>query len=287
MWGIRGIPRFIVFYYSLKIKPRKFNAKKMILGKYDIQLLPSDVGISKELSVFGIHEPLTTKVIQDEIKDGMYCFDLGGNIGYYAVIESNLVGRQGKVFAVEPSPLNYNLLKTNLDNQKMDNFSVFNIAIGDKDGEIEFIVTEKSNLCKVKTSDKEVNELENIKVIKVQSKTLDSFVLENNIEKIDFLRMDLEGYEYNVIMSSKSILEKYKPKLLMEIHWTIGTEKTIEFLKFLQNLNYEIKYFMLRKYDIPMCASPSKHIEKISMNQLLSKVKNNDLCNLDFTLFLE
>ena len=58
-----------------------------------------------------------------ELKQDMICLDLGSNIGYYAVIESNIIGQSGKIFAIEPSPVNFPILKINLENQKKNNFS--------------------------------------------------------------------------------------------------------------------------------------------------------------------
>ena len=89
------------------------------------------------MQIYGTHEPLSTHLVLNEIKEKMVCLDLGSNIGYYAVIESNLVGKSGKIFAIEPSPTNFSLLKLNLEKQKMENFSVYNIAIGDTNGNYE------------------------------------------------------------------------------------------------------------------------------------------------------
>ena len=188
--GFEKVIRAVLFYLNDKIKRIKIDFKKtkFILGKYEFQTLENDKGISTELQIYETHEPLTTHLIINETKKGMVCLDLGSNIGYYAVIESNIVGKSGKIFAVEPSPVNFPLLKLNLKNQKIGNFSVYNIAIGDKNEEMEFIVSEKSNWSKIRIGDEKINPED--KIIKIPVKTLDSFVDENNIEKIDIIRMD-------------------------------------------------------------------------------------------------
>jgi len=275
--GINKITRAGYFYFYDKIKRSGIDLKnrKRILGKYEIQTLPGDEGISTELQIYGIHEPLTTHLVLNEIKEGMICLDLGSNIGYYAIIESNIVGKSGKIFAIEPSPINFQILKTNLENQKMGNYTVNNIAIGENDEEMEFIVSKKSNWSKIRINSEEVNSGD--EVIKIPVKTLDSFVKENNIAKIDILRMDVEGYEYNILKGAKSVLEQFKPKLLIEVHkMYLGTKKTLEMLKNLQNLKYEIKFFIPRVYDTPIIGK-TQDIKKISMNDILQKLENNNL----------
>ena len=111
--GFEKSIRAIVFYLYDKIKRNRIDFKKtrLILGKYEIETLQNDKGISTELQIFETHEPLTTHVVLNEIKEKMICLDLGSNIGYYAIIESNIVGKTGKIFAIEPSPVNFPLLK--------------------------------------------------------------------------------------------------------------------------------------------------------------------------------
>ena len=284
--GVEKFIRAIVFFLYDKIKRKTTDFKKtrIILGKYEIQTLQNDKGISTELQIYGIHEPLSTHLVLNEIKEKMVCIDLGSNIGYYAIIESNLVGKFGKIFAIEPSPKNFSLSKLNLERQKVQNFSVHNIAISDKNKEMEFVINTKSNLSQIKTENTKINSGD--KIIKIPVKTLDSFIDESNIKKIDFIRMDVEGFEYNILLSSKKVLEKFNPKLFIEIHYMyLGNEKTCEILKELQNLGYEIKYFIPRIFDTPIIGELSD-IKTTTINELINKLKNNQLPDA-FQLILE
>ena len=147
--GFEKVIRATYFFLNDKIKRSNIRFKKnqLILGKYNFQTIENDEGISTELQIYQSHEPLTTHLMIDELKQNMVCIDLGSNIGYYAVIESNMIGDSGKIFAIEPSPVNFLALKSNLENQKKRNFSAHNIAIGDKNEEIEFIINE--NMMKI------------------------------------------------------------------------------------------------------------------------------------------
>ena len=81
---------------------------------YKLSVIPNDTGISSELLMFKTHEPLTTKLISKKLTSGMICLDIGSNIGYYALLEHKLVGKEGKVIAIEPSPLNFQYLQKNI-----------------------------------------------------------------------------------------------------------------------------------------------------------------------------
>lgn len=275
--GFEKIIRAICFSVNDKIKRGNidFKKNKLILGKYEFQTIENDEGISTELQIYESHEPLTTHLMINELKQDMICVDLGSNIGYYAVIESNLIGETGKIFAIEPSPVNFPVLKSNLENQKMNNFLAFNIAIGDKNEEMEFIISSKSNWSKIRMNNEKINPED--KIIKIPVKTLDSFVNENNITKIDILRMDVEGFEYNILLGANKILEKFKPKIFVEIHkMYLGKEKTCEIFNELKNKGYEIEYYIPRIYDTPIIGK-LKDIKKITIDQVLNKLSNDSM----------
>ena len=74
-------------------------------------LNPRDKGISRTLLLFGERE-LDHKIILEKVlKKNMNIFDIGANIGYYVLMESDLIGHEGSIIAVEPVPDNINLLK--------------------------------------------------------------------------------------------------------------------------------------------------------------------------------
>ena len=75
----------------------------------------NDAGISRELALLGVHEPIATRLLNQQIKSGMRVIEIGANIGYYTLIAANLVGESGKIYAIEPEPANYALLTKNVE----------------------------------------------------------------------------------------------------------------------------------------------------------------------------
>ena len=116
--GPKKICKAVFFYFNDLIKKRNLDlseSKEIEINNYKMKTIANDKGISSELLIYGNHEPLTTKIILEELSENMNCVDIGSNIGYYAVIESNMIGESGKIFAIEPSPINFPILKLNLD----------------------------------------------------------------------------------------------------------------------------------------------------------------------------
>jgi len=174
---------------------------KMFLDKYD----------ALELSLNKIYEPEETKLIKNLVKKGDVVLDIGAHVGYYTLILADLVGVNGKVFAFEADKSNFELLKKNVEINNCNNVIVENLAITDKVGQIKlFDVGESSNLT--------VSDTGNIKFTNVNSISLDEYFKDYN-GKIDFIKMDIEGAEYSVLVGSDKLLNRNKDiKIISEFY---------------------------------------------------------------------
>ena len=97
-------------YYRCSSKEviKKIQGSKMLL---DLR----DKGIHKDLFLYGCREPECTKIVQKELCEGMKVVDIGANIGYYALMEAQIVGDSGKIYAIEPEPRNFRMLERNIE----------------------------------------------------------------------------------------------------------------------------------------------------------------------------
>lgn len=197
-----------------------------ILGS-KMYLYIDDVGISQQLMKKGIREEAATKIVQEELKPGMVVLDIGANLGYYALLESRLVGEKGKVYAIEPVPDNIKLLKKSIEENGYTNIETFQLAMGNSEGEQELQLTSGTNWGTMMDMSNATefyrNRLKKYATdkITVPTTTVDKFVEEHGIERLDFIRMDVEGFEIEVIEGMlKTLKSMPSMKLLVEFHYS-------------------------------------------------------------------
>ena len=279
---------FYKFYFNYKLSHLDLTKEKIVtVNGCKMFLLPNDKGISAELLLFKKHEPLHTELLSRELKAGMVCIDIGSNIGYYATLESKLVKKNGKVISIEPSPPNFKILQKNVKLQNFSNIETYNFACGDCDGTVKFSVSNRSNWSRV-VSEKESESMkdEDLTIIDVPIKKLDTFLTEIPKTKIDIIRMDIEGYEYAALRGMTQTIEKHKPLLIFELHQVfLGFEKTKEMLLDLKNIGYEIKYYINRDMDMPLIGN-KMDIKKITIDNLIEKLKKGSPYGKVVTIFL-
>jgi FkbM family methyltransferase len=283
--GLDKIIKAMIFYLKEKItkSPIIIN-EKIFVNNHHMFIIPNDLGISRELAIYKIHEPLTTSLINKILKNGMVCLDVGSNIGYYVLLESELVGKEGKVIGIEPSPINFEYLKKNTDISLNKNIEIYNFAAADENKTLDFVIGSKSNWSKVLVENEKVQPGD--KLINIQAKQIDAFVREKRYQKIDFVRMDVEGYEYNLLKGLEEVMKIFKPKLLIEVHkMFLGIDKTKEMFERLKQHGYEAKYLIPRIYDVPIIGDP-EDIQQVKFDTILADLKNDQLPD-SFQLYLE
>ena len=273
----KGFRAFIHYCYVAIKKPQlKFQDNVIEVNGTKLEVIPDDLGTSLELLLFNIHEPISTKIVTETLQKGMTCLDVGANIGYYVALESKILGDQGKIIAIEPSPQNFEYLKKNIAMQKAKNIAAFNFAAGDKNGYINFVSDENESNSGRVIPDSEVDNWPG-QVVKLPVKTIDSFLIEIGIDKIDFLRMDVEGYEYHIFQGMKDTIKRSKPIIQIELHKSImGTETTKKLLEELKNEGYELKSYIPREIDIPIIGSMSD-VKNYTISELIELLEDGKL----------
>lgn len=286
-YGLIKVIRVIYHYGYIVLKKFSPSSKNGIVevNGYKMSIIPNDPGISQELQTFKTHEPLSTKLISNMLKNGMTCLDIGANIGYYVLLESNMVGETGKVIAVEPSPKNYECIKKNLELQPIQNVKAFNFAAGDMDGQIRFFLNERSNGCKVLLEDEKLPNRPGT-VTHVPVKRMDQFLKDLNVEHVDFVRMDVEGYEWNIFKGMIDTIHNSKPIVQLEVHkGRMGKENTKEFFEFFLNNGYESSSYHQRDLDLPFIGTLND-VKEYSIKELIQLLEKNLLPNY-FNLVLK
>ncbi len=159
------------------------------------------------------------------INEGDYVIDIGANLGYYSKLFSKWVGKSGKVYAVEPIKIYNEVFKLATKNTK--NIVLYPYALGDEEKLIT-LVTKSNNgylntglphvYDKQRDGDFEEQDFKFDAEMKIPNK------LFADMEKIDFIKCDIEGLEYIVLSNMKPIIEQHKPKVQVEV-W--GENETV------------------------------------------------------------
>jgi FkbM family methyltransferase len=207
-----------------------------------------DRGISRELAILHVHEPHSTKFITEFIEEGTVICDIGANIGYYALLESALTGPKGKVIAIEPISENVELLNANLKLNDIQNVTVVQAAISDTDGKSKLFLSKSSNLPSLF---KIHSWKPSLGIREITSYKLDTLLNKMSLP-VDFIRMDIEGGEVIALKGMGQVLERYKPRLMIETHTQfVGKQKIVAMLNNLRNYGYDIKSVIDRDRDFP------------------------------------
>lgn len=156
-----------------------------------------------EVFIRNSYESESVKLDKDDV-----VVDLGANIGMFSLFAANKVK---KIYSVEPLPETYYNLTQNL--KHFSNVETFNNAIFNKDGKIEFNKNEVSGASSI------FNKQQNFETVSVNAITFQDFISQNNIDRINYLKVDIEGAEFDLFENmDEKFLENNIDKIFMEVH---------------------------------------------------------------------
>jgi len=195
---------------------------------YSLFVYPKKQGIHYDLFCNKFREKKATELVKTQLlHQGDVVLDIGANIGYYALLESYLVGNKGIVYAVEPVTDNLKLLSKNVRFNSISNIEVTQIAMGDENKTATMFLSHKPNWHTLNETSARTKGV--VGVEDVQLTTVDDFL--KGRRKPDLIRMDVEGYELEILKGSSETLKKGIP-LLIEIHsWIVDVSSLFEILR--------------------------------------------------------
>ncbi len=174
--------------------------------------------IHEALYLSGQYEPNTMVVLQKLLSPGDIFFDVGANIGCFSLYAARIVGAKGHVFAFEPSYREYNRLVENVLLNDITNVTTINVAVSDLEGKgMLNIACERHSGQNTLGQDYVYKGVKSIATEEVDTITLDKFVRTISIDRVDVIKLDIEGWEYKALLGACEILKKYRPALIIEI----------------------------------------------------------------------
>lgn len=137
------------------------------------------------------------------LSPGMTVVDVGANIGYYLLLAKQCCGTPSRVICIEPSQENLPELKATIARNALSNVVLHEVALGDADGEIGLRTGINSGVVEGNGGE-----------YRVPVRRLDRLVA----EKVDFIKIDVEGFEGQVLSGAEALIAQWRPVVFLELH---------------------------------------------------------------------
>ncbi|TGE17191.1 FkbM family methyltransferase [Hymenobacter elongatus] len=189
--------------------------------------------------------------LQQLIKPGFVCLDIGANLGYYSVALSRLAGPTGQVLAVEPIPLFQEIWRDNVRLSGHDNITLLPYALGGENMTVKMGTPERNGLLhhgmtKVAAS----NTAETYaRTYEVPMRVPDELLAE--LPRLDFVKCDVEGFESEVFQHMQVTLRRFRPLIQTELN---GLENRQAVVTLLDGLGYK-PFILSARLELVPCSA--------------------------------
>jgi FkbM family methyltransferase len=188
-------------------KGRRAVRQVTIHGFEMLVLANEDVG--RHLMLFHDYEPEETAFFQKSLRPDDICLDVGGNVGYFSMIMGLCAG-QGQIHVFEPIPLNAALVRVNAELNALHHLTVNNVAV--EKGTTQFSIAMDSAYSSMHATGRVAEE----RSISVPIVSLDDYVAEHSLPRVDILKVDVEGAEGLVVGGAARLLSgNTRPRLIL------------------------------------------------------------------------
>jgi FkbM family methyltransferase len=189
-------------------------------------------------------ENAETQLLEKILEPGMVAIDAGAHRGYYTLLASSLIGEGGSVISFEPSPRERRWLRLHRFANGRRNVKIEKSALGSKEETAEFFLTlgKQTGLNSLRYPKGVLYSLP----IQVKVVSLDHYYRDSAMQRLDFIKMDVEGAEKEVLMGGRDCLRQARPMIMCELsdirtlRWKY---RPVETVKILENMDYSC-YFI-------------------------------------------
>lgn len=207
--------KIIFSWLLIKIKAGPLAGKKWIIS-------------SGAKYILGTQEVYKTDAFVSHFREGDILFDIGAHVGYFSAIAASINGGSGEIFAFEPRPMNIKFFRKHMKANNFSHVMLFEAAVGDCEKEVGFDPGRGSATGHVCTDGK----------MKVKQVWIDKMIKDGLIPTPDFVKIDVEGAEIDVLRGLADVITQRHPKILIATH---NHECHSFVLEFLENHNYKLE----------------------------------------------
>jgi len=228
----------LIKFYPIRVLYTFINSflvpKYLMVGEHKVYIDPQD---SLNLSLNENHESYEKEIIKKTVKKGDVVLDIGANIGDNTLIIAKLIGPKGKVYAFEPDPEIFSLLKKNISVNGYDNIIAIQKAVSNKNGKLKLFLSENNR------SDHRIYDShDNRESIEVGTVKLDSFF--RSKISVNVIIMDIQGAEILALRGMRNLIKRSKRLKLITEFWPIGIRRCGDvpenFLRLIRSYKFSI-----------------------------------------------
>ena len=241
LFGGRGLTKYS---FVRNVKNYSFSHLQTDYAEvFGNKLFLNKKGLALSISHYGTYEESEAKIMEEKIKVGNIVVDVGANIGLHTLNMARIVGNTGRVFAFEPDPSNFEILEKNVKINNYQNIILEQKAVGDKHGRTTLYQSDNPGNHRLFPLTKQAKGQ-----IQVELTSLDKYFIDSNLaNKINFIKIDVEGFEFSVLKGMKNILKNNKKIKILFENMQINTIQAgftpIKVLNYLTS--YDFKLFCL------------------------------------------
>jgi len=208
-----------------------------ITGNFNIKLDTKNF-IDASIYYTGDYEAYLKKIFKRLIKPNNVILDIGANIGFHTLYFAELTGTNGKVIAFEPIPHNFAALENNISLNNFPQIVMINKALGNTNSQMNIHINEQAQ------NPGAFNLFEDgVKNTIIECTKGDDYLQENNIKKVDFIKIDVEGFELEVLKGLAETIKLFNPIIIFEYDYNyqskLNNDPTIIF-NYLKTLSYNL-----------------------------------------------
>lgn len=188
-----------------------------------------------------------------KVNKGDVIIDAGANCGHLSIFFSKLIGKEGIVYAFEPDNFNVKRINNNIELNKdlTPNIKIVDLLLWDENKLVDFYESGTVGSSAVWIPDAN-------KCVKKEAVRIDNWVQKNNITKLDFIKMDIEGAEIEALNGCMETIQNLAPNFaIASYHFVNGEQTYIKVEDFFEKMNYPFKTVRFRKNEIITFAGPA------------------------------
>jgi FkbM family methyltransferase len=188
---------------------------KLLLSRIHIKIRSGPLKGKKWIVVSGYsfirgdYEPYKTEAFLKNFSCGNILFDIGAHIGYYSSIAADINDRKGSVYAFEPRPMNIKFFRRHMKINNFQNVNLTEAAAGESDGYVQFDDNHGSATGFVSRDGN----------IRVRQISIDRMVKDGELPLPDFIKIDVEGGEIELLKGLEYVISSARPKILVATHF--------------------------------------------------------------------